>query len=401
MRITASSIAILTSLWGCEPSHEDVREDLHDTDARLSLAKAPALEHGAVWFGARVETDFGAQALHAWTFDLAQPASVRLETEASATGPDLDTIVYLYRHGEAGWGAYLARNDNRPGSGFSTLARKLAPGRYRLVVKGPKAEANSFVLAAWCDGEGCNVPVQPPDCALGRKLADLSGLLSLSTVITMQGRAPALDKWLPRQIVAAARHAPVPRVETTAQLFRLADSGLVRWFRSWDYAAGRDFRGIEFKLGGRSYGAMFPPAAADPVAVVEDGALRACSVPVVRCALGTTYHELRENPAYTLRSSQVISLANVAELSAEEQAQLLAAVQVAYEEAADLETALASVDQGEVNQLWFVPRAGGPEIVAYEYGAGDNSYGGIFVHGSVELEARINDGDLIDCRLLE
>jgi len=211
----------------------------------------------------------------------------------------------------------------------------------------------------------------------------------------------AVDKLLPRQIVAAAQYAPLPGVESAAQLFRMADSGLVRWFRIWDHAAARDFRAIEFKLNGRSYGAVFPPAAEEPVALVRDSMLRECSVPVMRCVLGTTYRELRDNPAYSLRESRVISATNVAALSLEEQSQLLVAVQVAYEEASDLEAALAAVDQGLVNQLRFTPRAGGAELVVYEYGAGDNSYGGVFQQGSSELTARINDGDLIDCTLLE
>lgn len=87
--------------------------------------------------------------------------------------------------------------------------------------------------------------------------------------------------------------------------------------------------------------------------------------------------------------------------SSKEQSQLLVAVQVAYEDAADLAAALDAVDQGLVNQLRFTPQAGGPELVSYEYGAGDNSYGGVFAEGSSELVVRINDGDLIGCTLLE
>ncbi|HEX6239257.1 MAG TPA: hypothetical protein VFZ61_00130 [Polyangiales bacterium] len=401
MRSTAIALTILASLSGCEPPEAPAHAELEASEALLSPARAPALEHGDVWFGARVEADFQASAYQAWSFELARPATLRLETEASATGPDLDTLLYLYRQSGAGWGAYVARNDDRSDSRFSRLERSLAPGRYRVVVKGPKAPGNSFVLAAYCEGPDCNQPVQPERCVFGEKLADTSGLLALSTIVTMQGKASAVDKLLPQQLVAAAQLGPLRSVETPAQLFRVVDSGLVRWFRIWDHAASRDFRAVEFRFDGRSYGAIFPNASLQPAALVRDGKLRECSTPVQRCALGTTYHELRDNPAYTLHTSAKVTASNVDTLDQDEQAQLLAAVQVAYEETADLAAALASVDQGEVNQLWFTPKAGGTSLVAYEYGAGDNSYGGVFPQGSPQLVARINDGDLIDCKLLE
>jgi hypothetical protein len=185
-----------------------------------------------------------------------------------------------------------------------------------------------------------------------------------------------------------------------AWLFRGVDAGLVRWFRAWDHVSAREFRGVEFEVDSRAYGALFEASGGEPLVRIEDGRFVACHVPAQRCVLGTTYHELRDNPDYTLLTQQKITADNVAALSETDREQLLRAVQVAYEEAADVDAALESVDQNEVNQLLFAANDSAQRVVAYEYGAGDNSYGGVFEQGSLALVARINDGGLLQCTLL-
>jgi hypothetical protein len=56
--------------------------------------------------------------------------------------------------------------------------------------------------------------------------------------------------------------------------------------------------------------------------------------------------------------------------------------------------AFASVDQGEVNIVSLVHTASGRRFTAFEFGAGDNSYGAIFTDGTTQLTAAIHDGDL-------
>jgi hypothetical protein len=60
--------------------------------------------------------------------------------------------------------------------------------------------------------------------------------------------------------------------------------------------------------------------------------------------------------------------------------------------------AFAAVDQGEIafTELWDASAR--RAFSAYEYGAGDNSYGAIFVHGTTTLAASIGDGDLSGCQ---
>jgi hypothetical protein len=80
-------------------------------------------------------------------------------------------------------------------------------------------------------------------------------------------------------------------------------------------------------------------------------------------------------------------------------AQLLSAVQVTYTQAHDVASALSAVDQGEVNRTLLKELATGRLFVAYEYGAGDNSYGAVFEGASTERAVEIHDGDLYECKV--
>ena len=55
------------------------------------------------------------------------------------------------------------------------------------------------------------------------------------------------------------------------------------------------------------------------------------------------------------------------------------------------------VDQGEVNVTWFVETDSQRSFIAFEYGAGDNSYGAVYLRTDGSRAASIHDGDLYDC----
>ncbi|MBC7172301.1 MAG: hypothetical protein H5U40_07750 [Polyangiaceae bacterium] len=104
---------------------------------------------------------------------------------------------------------------------------------------------------------------------------------------------------------------------------------------------------------------------------------------------------MRDSAAFELVSHERIVPGTL--LTAAESEQLLAAVRVAYAEASDLDSALDSVDQSEVNQLVLRELDSGRDFVAYEYGAGDNSYGAVFAGDAPAIVAEIHDGDLYEC----
>lgn len=114
-------------------------------------------EHGLLVFGIAQSAELTDDHLfHAWDFTLSDVSAVTITTELIT--PNLDTVMYLYqRDPETGrWGRYLARNDDYDGTVASQISRDLAPGEYRVLVKGHKAALRgSFTVVAVCEGDGC------------------------------------------------------------------------------------------------------------------------------------------------------------------------------------------------------------------------------------------------------
>ena len=78
--------------------------------------------------------------------------------------------------------------------------------------------------------------------------------------------------------------------------------------------------------------------------------------------------------------------------------QIIEAVRQSSHEPTTVEEAFAAVDQNEINLTELWDASARRAFTAYEYGAGDNSYGAIFAQGTTTIAARIGDGDLYDCQ---
>lgn len=113
------------------------------------------------------------------------------------------------------------------------------------------------------------------------------------------------------------------------------------------------------------------------------------------CALGDRYHDLFEPGAIVVVAARELSPAS--SLTATQRAQVIAAVRAAYDEVTTVGAAFAAVDESAINHVELWDASNRRAFTAYEYGAGDNSYGSIFDHGTTNVAARINDGDLLDC----
>jgi hypothetical protein len=61
--------------------------------------------------------------------------------------------------------------------------------------------------------------------------------------------------------------------------------------------------------------------------------------------------------------------------------------------------ALARVDQDEMNVTYYVEPKGQRTFIAFEYGAGDNSYGAVFEKQTGARATSIHDGDLYNCEV--
>ncbi|MFT3921279.1 MAG: hypothetical protein QM778_01965 [Myxococcales bacterium] len=371
-------------------------------EVSLEALRAPSSFQGPLWFGTRVQAELTrAAAVHAFEFELGAEGEVGLATMGSSTGPDLDTVLSLYRV-KSGAKRLVARNDDHEHTPYAALRRLLPRGRYRVEVQGKTRQLRGpYVLEAMCDGSGCPLPEPAEACVFGTKISQIGRVLRTSTVLSVASAAQLPDPLAAQQLVLSASHTPASEVMSADGLFRRVDQGLVRWFRVWDDRAGRSFRGFTYQLANRTFGAIFADGELDAATRIDAGELTACNVAVSRCRFGETYGDLKINPAFELQSARVVDAGNAEQLTSLEQSQLVTAVQVAYEDVVDLSSALASVDQSEVNHLRFAEPSTGLTFVAYEYGAGDNSYGGVFEADSVELAARINDGDLLACSTLE
>ena len=116
------------------------------------------------------------------------------------------------------------------------------------------------------------------------------------------------------------------------------------------------------------------------------------------CLFGDTYGDIATNPALTIINSNKITAATLGTLNAGDQHRLMLAVQQSSH--TDVTTpleAIGRVDQGEVNVTWLHEPAARRAYIAFEYGAGDNSYGAIFDRFTAQMVTNIHDGDLEHC----
>jgi len=379
----------------------DVPADIDVLDGAADSFRRP-IDHGAIVLGSTdTATLTAAASYHAWTFELPADAMVTLRTASmEATTPD--TVVYLYRETSGRWGSSIARNDDAPGTVLSLLTRSLTAGRYRVLVKGyDRSVTGRFDLVTSCSGAGCPRPVMPaPACLFGSTFSDI---LAGSVRIASEGAITAIDDTVPPflrdQIVLAVRESSYTDVATAEQALAVVDDRRIRYLRLWEETSGRAFALLEYGVGGNSYGAIFADTSSTRVAAIHDGDLVSCTVAPAICRLGTTYDELKANPAFEMVSSQIITAATTG-LTSAQRSQILAAVRTTYPEVRDFAAALAIVDEQLVNRLELVERATRSRVVAIEFGAGDNSYGAVFSGGTTRIVARIEDGDLAGCTLL-
>ena len=120
--------------------------------------------------------------------------------------------------------------------------------------------------------------------------------------------------------------------------------------------------------------------------------------PPPSCLFGATYGDIATNPSLHVDFSQSITAATLSTYSDEQKRRLVVAVQQsAHTDVTTPEEAVAAVDQGVVNLDYVSEPASRRQFAAYEYGAGDNSYGAIFDNVTGALVTSIHDGDLEGC----
>jgi hypothetical protein len=403
---TFVSFAALLALGvtGClddGPADKGPEDHVPVDDAKLDSFDRPT-EHGAIAFGvspAPEATLTATTAYHTWTFVLSGPASIHAFTGPSITGRQvIDTVLYLYKQKPAGnWGSYVVRNDDSGGSLFSSITRNLDAGTYRILAKGYTATTfGRFSAHVECTGAGCSAPA--PTCLFGATFGDL--LAGTATTITGDRQLHVGDVTTvleQQRVVLAVQQSAHTDVATVAEAFAAVDQQVIRRVDLYDAAGARAFVALEYGAGDNSYGAVFAYNSATIVASIHDGDLERCTARTQTCLLGPDWSTTRTGGAFTIASSKVVTAAS--QLSGVEAVNALAAIRVSYPDTTSLASGLGRVDDRQLNVVNLVHTASGAKVTAFEYGAGDNSYGAIFKTGASDRVASIVDLTYYDCAL--
>jgi hypothetical protein len=113
------------------------------------------------------------------------------------------------------------------------------------------------------------------------------------------------------------------------------------------------------------------------------------------CVFGGTFREIDRDRFEFPGHTELTAASPLDPLTA---AQVVRAVQAsAHSDVTTPAEAFERVDQHEINRIPLRDTARERDYIAYEYGAGDNSYGAIFPAADAEPVAEIHDGDLVDC----
>jgi hypothetical protein len=375
-------------------------EDAPSLDGKDDSLRRPT-DHGHIGFDAPVTAEIaGSERHHAWTFELSDEADIIASTGPAAGGDEVDTVLYLYRKRENGtWGSYIARNDDRGGTLWSSFQRTLQAGEYRLIVKGyDRTVEGPFALELQCDGQGCAAPL--PACVLGDTYNEIESQPALELINRVQ--VTIADEWVREpawaaRFVLAVQQSSHTDVTTVEEAFSRVDQNEmnVTWFA--EPAARRKFVAIEYGAGDNSYGAVFGDGTTI-VASIHDGDLLGCETPAETCLLPATYRDLMEDPAFERAATRTITSA--AQVTGIEAQQVLRALQSVYGgEAGTLNEGLQLADNNEVLLTPATHRTTDAAITIVQFGAGDTSVGLVFYAGSLDQAAVINDLALEQCTL--
>lgn len=131
----------------------------------------------------------------------------------------------------------------------------------------------------------------------------------------------------------------------------------------------------------------------------ECGEGNACAPSAQACVFGDHYSEIFGGAAALAITGrrEITASSSVTSLERE---QVFAAVTSTYDEPTTYAQAVDIVDQGLINQTRIWDASNRRAYIAYEFGAGDNSYGAIVHADSNQLAALIQDGALVGCTAL-
>ncbi|HEU0036209.1 MAG TPA: hypothetical protein VFQ53_36600 [Kofleriaceae bacterium] len=190
------------------------------------------------------------------------------------------------------------------------------------------------------------------------------------------------------------------RTDTVLYLYKEGPTGWGSYIARNDDYGTTTYSQIGKDLGAGHYRVLVKGYAADTrgkFSIVVGCGGAGCA-PAASCLFGSTYGDIAGNPALQIINTLEVTAANVDTLSAADQAKLVRAVQQSsHTDVMTPAEALSRVDQNTINVTFIAEPAARRAFIAFEYGAGDNSYGAIFERRGDAMVSAIHDGDLEAC----
>ena len=368
MRHTALVLIVLVT--GCADKGAPVEPPLGEGDGKADIAdRVPVL--GALAFGGEVRGELTEDLeFHGYTLDVRDGARVTLDITQLGSSRGLDTALFVYGPAAptGGYGTEAIAHDDDSGWGQLSRLRDLAlaaGGRYLVVVGSFDGRGRGrYRLTATCLTGEC-APLPAGDCP-ALVAADIRACVE--DVLADPEDAPpggALE--------AVALCADPEPVADAFDATCAAPAPPAFCAGSYEEFARAVLPGCVIELEGEVYDRT--------------------------CALGEVFADLwRASWSHVVRRRVITSIAGLGTL---ERQQIVLAVQASsHTDVTTAEEALSRVDEQEINFVEVWDASGRRSFTALEYGAGDNSYGRVFVRGTTSQAARIGDGDLYECAVM-
>lgn len=205
-------------------------------------------------------------------------------------------------------------------------------------------------------------------------------------------------------IEITTREAPVDEHErdltnTIVYLYKQTDAGTFRRIAKTD--ANDDFGVLARNVGAGTYRVLVKGTEARDGGdfMIRLGCEGDGCADGPQCLFGDTYWQLRETKRGAIQAYGRTELTIASQMNDATKAQIIAAVRQSSYEPNTIEEAFEAVDQNEINRDTYGDNLAGRNFKAFEYGAGDNSYGAIFEGSDPNPVAVIGDGDLYECKV--
>lgn len=192
---------------------------------------------------------------------------------------------------------------------------------------------------------------------------------------------------------------PSPAVDTVMYLYKQNGRGWGKSLASSDNARQTVFSEITRNLDVGSYRVLVKGKNANVRGAFRVGFDCPQCLVTSSCVFGKSFRDVRLGLTVKVEKERTIDhVSQLSQLSEIEQRQLVDAMHASvHGDVTTAAEALERVDGNEVNLLHLWDATNARPFVAFEYGAGDNSFGRIYSLNSLDTVANIYDGELDSC----